>query len=180
MKDEDDQLYIYKLYGVSKPRKIKASKTLRAKIGLGTKITEKQIRHAQDIVDFPQYDFEPHALGYLSKIENCVSSMRETQYDREVNYNEIVIPLSAIKGQAGMFGNWLVSHISEIILKFLEKYKRLDNDALALIISYCNAVRASYKMEIFDTSLSGGQKISHELQYAIDRYNQKFLTRTGR
>jgi hypothetical protein len=180
MRDEDDQLYIYQLYGISTPRKIKADKTLRAKIGISTKITPKQIKQAQDVISYPKKDFSGYALQELLKIEGAVQAMYETTYDRESDYELIIVPLSNIKGQAGMFGNWLASHLSEIILKFLEKYQRLDDHALDILINYCKAIRLTYELQLFDTTSTGGQKIAHELQYAIKRYNERFEEKINR
>ena len=177
MREEDDQLYIYKLYGVSKPRKIKATKELRAKIGPVTKITEEQIKDAQKIIDFPDKDFSSYALEQLLKIEGAIDAMRMMSYDRESDYETVIVPLSNIKGQAGMFGNWLGSHLSEMILKFLEKYQRLDDHALDILVNYSKAIRLTYDLKLFDTSSSGGQKIAYELQYAIKRYDERFKER---
>ena len=104
MREEDDQLYIYKLYGINKPRKIKAAKTLRAKIGPVTKILPEQIRDAQNIIDYPEIDFKPFAFAYIDKIEEAIRIATGTDCDREQYYDELVVPLSNIKGQAGMMG----------------------------------------------------------------------------
>ncbi len=180
MRDEDDQLYIYQLYGISTPRKIKAEKTLRAKIGASTKITPEQIEKAQKIITHPKKDFSGYALQQLSRIEGAIHATYENTYDRESDYELIIVPLSNIKGQAGMFGNWLASHLSEIILKFLEKYKRLDNDALDILGHYCKAIHLTYELELFDTTSTGGQKIAHELQYVVKRYNERFKKKIER
>lgn len=174
MRDEDDQLYIYQLYGISTPRKIKADKNLRAKIGPSAKITAQQIEEAQKVILYPKKDLSSYTIEQLSKIEGVVGAMYERTYDREADYEFIIIPLSNIKGQAGMFGNWLASHLSEILLKFLEKYQRLDNDALDILSNYCKAIRLTHELELFDTTSTGGQKIAYELQYAIKRYNERF------
>lgn len=174
MRDEDDQLYIYQLYGTSTPRRIKATKELRAKIGPATRITEEQIKDAQQIIDRPTKDFSSYAMEQLVKIEGAIDAMRVMSYDRESDYETVIVPLSNIKGQAGMFGNWLGSHLSHMILKFLEKYQRLDDHALDILVNYCKAVRLTYELNLFDTTSSGGQKIAYELQYAIKRYDERF------
>ena len=96
---------------------------MRAKIGPVTKILPEQIRDAQNIIDYPEIDFKPFAFAYIDKIEEAIRIATGTDYDREQYYDELVVPLSNIKGQAGMMGNWLASYLSDIILKFIERFR---------------------------------------------------------
>jgi len=180
MRDEDDQLYIYKLYGVSRPRKIRAQHTLRSKIGPSAKITEEQVRQAQQVINSPEIDFTPYAMDLIAEIEDAIMAMQMDSYGRENDFNRLTVPLSNIKGQAGMFGNWFATDLSQITLKFLEQYKRLDNDALDIISVYCRGARASYDLRLYKPDYDGAQDILMELNYAINRYNEKFKKRTGR
>ena len=173
MDDEDEQLYIYGLYGVMMPRKLRAQKTIRAKIGPSAKITEDQISKAQQFIDECKLDFKPEALNQLTKIENEIKVLRHIEYDRNQHYNAIVIPMMQIKGQAGMFGNMLVSEISAMMMRFLEIFQEFDNDALELLTVYCRTVRISYEKEIINTETDSGRAIINEMQQAMERYKAK-------
>lgn len=180
MREEDDQLYIYKLYGLSTPRRIKADKSLRARIGPNATITEAQIEKAQMAIDDSHVDFKPYALSYVSKIEQAVGMIRAESYAREDDYNLIINPLIQIKGQAGMFGNQLISEVSAMVLKFLEHYQKLDNDMLAFLDIYCQSVRMSYDRQLTRIDSPGGRVLINELSIAMERYRQRFNHRTGR
>lgn len=174
MRDEDDQLHIYKLYGVSTPRVIKATRTLRAKIGAGTKITPEQITTAQDFIENSGLDYSKTALGYIKQLEGVIAAMRETRYNRESDYNMISMPIMQIKGQAGMFGNDLATAISYRILVFLEKFQRLDDAVLDILAVYTKAIKLSYNLKLYNANTQGAREIVKELDEALSRYSRKF------
>lgn len=180
MREEDDQLYIYKLYGISVPRRIRADKSLRSRIGVNTKISTEQIDKAQDIIDNPRVDFEEYAYRYLSKIEKIIDVARQESYMHYDEYEKITVPLTQIKGQAGMFGNPLASEISAMVLKFLEHYQRLDDDMLDILNVYCRMIRASYTKSLLHIETPGGRILIGELTHAMQRYKDKFKKMTGR
>ena len=126
MRDDDDQMYIYKLHGISQPRRLKAINYLRQKIGPNATITDHQIEQAQDIIDNPRMDFTPYALDRVKDIEDAVDFADDVSYMPENMMDGVLRPLMQIKGQAAMFGNPLATELSARILYFLERYKRLD------------------------------------------------------
>ena len=180
MRDEDDQLYVYQLYGVSTPRVIKATKDLRSKIGPNAGIQKHQIEEAQNFIDHSGLDYTDQALEYMNKLENVVKGMRAMPYNREGDYNQISMPIMQIKGQAGMFGNTLASEISYVLLVFLERFQRLDDNVLDIVEEYIKAVRLSYNANLYDTKSQGGKDIVIELDRALKRYKKKFIERTQR
>lgn len=178
MRDEDDQLYIYELYGIKTPRKIKADKELRAKIGVSAKIEAKDIEKAQGLIDNSGLDYKPVALRHIKQLEGVIQSMRATDYNREQDYNMVSMPIMQIKGQAGMFGNHLASDVSYLILVFLEQYQRLDDSILDIVEVYIKAVRLSYDLHLYNSDSQGGKDIVDELKNALTRYRKRFSERT--
>ncbi|PCH99449.1 MAG: hypothetical protein COB76_05710 [Alphaproteobacteria bacterium] len=174
MRDQDDQLHIYELYGVSTPRVIKATMELRNRIGHGTKITSEQIEKAQDFIDTSGLDYSETALGYIKQLEGVIEEMRLSDYDRESDYNMVSMPIVQIKGQAGMFGNDLASALSYRILVFLEKFRRLDDAVLDIVGVYCQAIKLSYNLKLYNIDTKGGKEIVSELDGVLERYRQKF------
>lgn len=174
MREEDDQLHIYELYGVSTPRVIKATKDLRNKIGHGVKITGDQIEKAEEFIQNSGLDYSETALAYIKQLEGVVSEMRQSSYDRESDYNMISMPIMQIKGQAGMFGNELASAISYRVLVFLEKFQRLDDAVLDIVDVYSQAIKLSYDLKMYNVDTPGGKQIVGELDKALDRYRKKF------
>ena len=180
MREEDDQLYIYKLYGLSVPRRMKADRSLRARIGPSVKITDDQVAKAQEVIDNPPVDFEPYAMDYLRKIKDAVEMARHESYLHEEEYNLIILPMTQIKGQAAMFGNHLASEVSAMILKFVEHYKKLDSDMLILLDAYCKTVHLSYSKKLYNVETPGGRVLISEISYAMQRYTERFKKKTGR
>ena len=177
MRDEDDQLYVYELYGVSTPRVIKATKDLRSKIGPNAGITPTQISEAQKFINNSGLDYTEQALNYMKQLEDVVMGLRATPYNREGDYNLVSTPIMQIKGQAGMFGNKLASEISYVLLVFLEKFQRLDDSVLDIIDQYIKAIRLSYNDRFYDNDSDGGKKIVVELDMVLKRYQKKFIER---
>ena len=180
MRDEDDQLYIYKLYGISIPRKFSAQKVLRNKIGPNGGITQRQIDNAQDILENPKIDFQPFALQHISELEHAIRGIKETSYQEGGDHNKITDPLIQIKGQATMFGNPLATDISQTVLRFIEHYKNLDDDALSILQLYCNSIKLSYANKLYNGDTPGGRILISELEHTIARYHEKFKKKTGR
>lgn len=174
MREEDDQLYIYELYGIKTPRRLRASKELRAKIGPGTKIEKKDIEAAQDYIDHCELDYKPVALNLIKELEQVIQGMRLTDYNREQDYNSVSMPIMQIKGQAGMFGNHLASDISYLVLVFLEQFQRLDDKILDIVEVYIKAIRLSYDMRMYDSNSPGGKDIVDELRNVLERYRKRF------
>jgi hypothetical protein len=180
MREEDDQLYVYKLYGISTPRIIKATKTLRNKIGPVAKITSEQIQDAQEYLEECGLDFSIQALQYIEELENIVADMRHSDYNREEDYDIVATPIMQVKGQAGMFGNKLASEVSYMLLAFMEKFRRLDHGMLNIIGIYIRVVRLSYRFELHNTGVPGADDIINELQVALDKYYDKYANDTGK
>jgi hypothetical protein len=180
MNEEDDQLYIYKLYGISTPRRLKAQRELRRKIGSGVKINDIQIARAQEIIDKPRFDYKPYAMESISQIEGLIKEAGDITYMREDVVSAMLVPLIQIKGQAAMFGNKLASQLSARILSLIEYYKRLDKDILDILYIYCKSIRVSYDHKLYESDTQKGAELLSEIDYAIDRYNKKFKAMTGR
>jgi hypothetical protein len=174
MRDEDDQLHVYELYGVSTPRIIRATKDLRAKIGPSAKITDQQLEEAQKFINESGLDYSQTALAYIKQLEGVVNEMRQSSYNRESDYNHVSMPIMQIKGQAGMFGNHLASAISYRVLVFLEKFQRLDDAVLDIVDVYSKVIKLSYNLKMYNADTPGGKEIVSELDKAIDRYRIKF------
>lgn len=178
MSEKDDQMYIYQLFGVSTPRRIKADKRLRNKIGPVAKIGEQQVMKAQRKIDKPDVDFRPYAMDYLKQIDDLVMELKSMDYDREREYNRTIVPVSQLKGQAAMFGNPFVSEVSAKVLRFLEHFKRLDDDVLSILEAYRSCVRTAYERYISKGDSTEAQNLSQEMDAAIQRYIAKFRRRT--
>ena len=181
MLEEDDQLYVYKLYGVSIPRKFKARKNLRNRIGEHTTITQTQIEKAEELIGNGMVDYSPYVFDCLEDILMTVQDVRNGGNDMDdLFYDRVIIPLVQIKGQAAMFGNPVASQLAHIVVNFMEHYHRLDNDVLKIIEACCHSIRISYTKDIKDLASSKAQLLISELQYAMKRYNHKFKQKTGR
>lgn len=180
MRDEDDQLYIYKLYGISVPRMIKATKSLRSRIGPTAQITEEQIENAQEVINNPRSNYRLQALNHIRSIEGAIEMARAESYFHDDQFDMLIVPLVKIKGEAAMFGNPLVSEISAKMVRFIEHYRRLDEDMLQLIEGYCKTIRISYEEEYSEIDSPEGRDILRELSHAMERYAEKFKRKTGR
>lgn len=176
--DKDDQMYIYKLFGVSTPRRIKATDHLRQKIGPIATIDEKKIAIAQRNIDTPKIDYAPYALDLVKALRRIIEELRSMDYDREREYNRVSGPIAQLKGESAMFGNTLSSVISAKVLRFLEHFKRLDNDVMDILEAYCHAITIAYEKSLNDPDTPQARKLSEELNGAMERYIAKFRRRT--
>jgi hypothetical protein len=182
MQEEDDQIYIYKLYGISIPRRFRAQNNIRMRIGYSVKITEEQIQDAQDHIEqqAANYDYQPYVTGYLNEIRLAIQAIRDTDHSDDNFYNQIVLALVQIKGQAAMFGNPIASQLSHLTIRFIEHYRRYDEDILKIIEVCCAAIEHSYNKNILSNKSIKGKLLIDELKKTMERYNEKFKRLTGR
>jgi hypothetical protein len=180
MTDKDDQMYVYKLFGISMPRKVKAVNYIRQKLGPVAKIGDDDIKKAQRVLDNPPFDYEPTALEHVEEVENIILSLKDMGYERESEFSRLTQPIAQIKGHAGMFGNSFVSEVTIRLLSLMEQYKRLDNDMLYIISAWCRCVNLSYEMRIYSMDNMEAQKILTEFDGATERYIQKFKRKTNK
>lgn len=176
--DKDDQMYIYQLFGISTPRRVKAINDIRNKIGPMATIKEDQIIKAQQKIDKKGIDYQPYANQLLSRIEDLLIELKATDYDREREYNRVAAPIAQIKGESGMFGNDFVSDVSARILNFMEHYHRLDDDVLEILQAYCRCVRLAYQHNVSIVDSGDADRLMKELNAALDRYHAKFRRKT--
>lgn len=176
--DKDDQMYVYKLFGISTPRRIKAINTLRQKIGPVATIREDHIIKAQNKIDKSGVNYEPYALALLEKVENIIHELSFNDYDREREYGRVVAPIAQLKGEAAMFGNEFVTEVSARILNFMEHYHRLDDDVLEILRAFCSCIRMAYQNNVSMSKSNGASRLIEELDSAVKRYNVKFRRRT--
>ena len=173
---KDDQLFVYKLFGISTPRLLKSRSNLRQRIGPTATISDAQILKAQYHAEKPAVDFTPYILDYISQLESIVEMLRADDYGREDHYDRTTIPIVQIKGQAAMFGKPFVSSVSEKILFFMEQYKRLDNDVLDILTAYCAVIKT-----VCDADSTASQdNLMEEIESALNRYKLKFDRKTGK
>jgi hypothetical protein len=180
MREEDDQLYIYRLYGISVPRRFRAKNNIRMRVGENASITSEQVEKAQEIIDRKLIDYSPYVYDCLNQIQDALNFAKETPYLDDIFYNQVLFPFIQIKGQAAMFGNPLASELSRVTVNFIEHYRRFDDDMLNIIDVCCKAIRHSYQHEVYKVESSKGQLLLSELQYVMQRYNEKFKRMTGR
>lgn len=177
--DEDDQLYIYKMYGVTQPRRIKADNSLRLKIGPTARITESQIENAQWSIDRGNVDqLYSYAMGLVDKMDNDIAMLSNFEpYDRAEHFNLMLTPVVELKGQCAMFGNDFVTALAKMVVYFLEKYRALDNVTLEIMSIFCRATRLSFDKEIYELGQINAQKLLNELEYTIKWYEDQIRAR---
>lgn len=145
---------------------------LREKMGHGG-IDPVKLKHAQDYIDNNDADFEPYAIGFLSRIDNAINSARDQGILDRSAINSIIRPVMDMKASGAMFKYALLSEIADILLNFLEDIDTLDADAMEII-----AVNRKTMQVIVSGKLKGdggkqGRALTSELYGAVERYHKK-------
>jgi hypothetical protein len=179
MLEEDDQIHVYKLYGIATPRKFRAKKSLRNRIG-DAFITATQIQKAQEIIDRKQVDYGPYVYSFLEQVYEAINHARKETYLDDVFYNRILIPMVQIKGQAAMFGNNVAGELAGSVVNFMERYQLFDDDMLNIIQLCADSIKLSYVSDLSDLERPKAQLLLSELKYAMERYHARFKKKTGR
>jgi len=180
MREEDDQLYIYQLYGISVPRRFKAQNTLRNLIGPSAKITQDQIDSAQEVIDKDIVDYGPQVFILIDDVMSAIAAFEQQPDMDDILYEKVTTAFAEIKGQAAMFGNPLASQLANRLSHFLDQYRRFDKDVLYIIRSCCETIKVTYTKNIKSSDMPQARLFLSELEYAMRRYGDKFKKMTGR
>ncbi len=159
--DTDQPKKTFKLY--------KADKSLQAKTNT-VFLDEKAIERAQHVIESNKVDFAPLAQEYLDDLEQAIKTAKTGEQTDKKIIQDLTAPVMQLKANAVIFHYTLVGNLANIMLGFMEHVKTLDNDAISIITSYHQTIKAIIKNKMTGDGGDSGQAMALELKAACKRY----------
>lgn len=149
-----------------------ASKALKKKVGDGG-IPAHILKKAQDFLDSNPIDFAPYAAHYLEQLVDTRNTVIKGEIDLDSGLKKIVDTVMQMKSNGSMFHYQLVSMISDVMLRFMEQVKTLDEDFIDILNVYLKVLEIVINKKITGNGGREGYALTQELHYACERYYNK-------
>lgn len=147
---------------------------LKRKVGSGG-LDETVLQKAQELLESSDFDFTVQGQRYLMSLREGIR-MAETQrhrFEMESLLATITHPAMQLKANGAMFGYPLVTHIADLMIRFIEVLDELDQDALDIFNGFRTAFNAVIIGHIKGDGGQQGQDLYTALQDACQRYFDK-------
>ena len=154
-----------------KTKLIKPQNTLKKKVGHGGFRSSDLIK-AQAAIENNKIDFKPIARDLLKELSEILSSIDSGQVKPSDSLGVIMYPLMQLRAQGSLFHYPSITHISDIVVDFLDSVAVIDSDILEILTAYQKAANAVLSFEIKDASSKVGQDLCDELKAVCQRYKE--------
>lgn len=151
-----------------------ASIALQQKIGTGP-LNPILVERAQRAIEENKIDFAPLGLQYLTELQEALTAV-ESNIDPEKldeQKRSLTEPVMELKANATIFHYSLVGNLANIMLNFLESITEIDNDALSIVRSHHDSLKAIISGKMKGDGGENGQIMMNELKDACNRYYKK-------
>lgn len=133
------------------------------------------IAAAQKIIEKNDADFLPHAQRHLYALREGIrlTQTQRNRFDIDGLLATIAQPALQLKANGSMFGYPLITHIADLMIRFLEVVKDLDDDAMDVINGFGTALNAVIVGNMNGSGGEDGQNLYRALEEACQRYFNK-------
>jgi hypothetical protein len=147
---------------------------LKEKVGDGG-IPAHFIKQCQDYLESNPVDFSPFARRFLERLEMIRKDIENNRKDNaEQTLEDIVNIIMQMKSNGSMFHYQLISMTSDVMLRFLENVKKLDEDFLDIFAVYIKVGDIILKKKLTGNGGREGYVLTQELHSACLRYYAKY------
>ncbi|PZQ43477.1 MAG: hypothetical protein DI551_12090 [Micavibrio aeruginosavorus] len=147
--------------------------TLKQKVGEGG-IPAYLIKKCQDFLESNPVDFTPYAQRFLQDMEDIARQIEKEDVEPAAALARIVNIIMQLKSNGSMFHYQLLSMTSDVMLRFLENVKGLDQDFLDILAVYTRIVGIILNKRLNGTGGREGYLLTQELHGACLRYYSKY------
>ncbi|MFK7839575.1 MAG: hypothetical protein AB8B83_04530 [Bdellovibrionales bacterium] len=153
----------------SKPKVIKANKSLQAKVGTGP-LDQEAVEKCQMVIDNNDVDFTPLAMEYLDKLKNAIITAKDPSTPTQKAVANMTAPVMELKANASTFKYTLIGTLANVMLSFLEGIEKMDQDAIAIVEAHHKTLTAIVLKKMTGNGGTFGQQMEEELKGACKRY----------
>ena len=155
-----------------KPTFIKPPNTLKKKVGEGG-IPAYILKQCQNYLESSPVDFTPYGHRYLEQLKEIKAKAVKNGLSLDDIHQDLVNIIMQLKSNGSMFHYQLVSMISDVMLRFLEHAKKLDQDFIDICMVYTSVLEIVLNKKLRGNGGSEGYALTQELHNACLRYYAK-------
>lgn len=146
---------------------------LKEKVGEGG-IPAYLIKQCQTFLESNPVDFTPYARRFLEDLEMVKAGLEKKNIDPDKAMKDMVNIIMQLKSNGSMFHYQLISMVSDVMLRFLEKAKKLDADFLDIFNVYIKTLGIIINKKLTGNAGREGYALTQELHNACLRYYSKY------
>lgn len=147
--------------------------TLKIKVGEGG-IPAYVLKRCQEYLESNPVDFTPHAVRHLDQLKDVRAQMEKTAIDHETAKIRLTNIVMQLKSNGSMFHYQLISMISDVMLRFLEKVERINQDFMDIFGMYNRILEIILTKRLNGNGGREGYALTQELHNACLRYYAKY------
>lgn len=156
-----------------KPSFITPPNKLKAKVGEGG-IPAYVLKQCQSYLESNPVDFTPYGHRYLGQLKEVKARAERGNVPLEGIHTDMVNIVMQLKSNGSMFHYQLISMISDVMLRFLENAKMLDQDFLDIFSVYVNVMENILNKKLRGNGGPEGYALTQELHNACMRYYARY------
>ncbi len=142
---------------------------LKAKVGEGG-IPAYVLKQCQNYLESNPIDFTPYGHRYLGQLKEVKTRADRGNVALEKIHEDLTDIVMQLKSNGSMFHYQLISMISDVMLRFLEKAKTLDQDFLHIFAVYISVTESILNKKLRGNGGPEGYALTQELHNACMRY----------
>ncbi|HEU4837951.1 MAG TPA: hypothetical protein VFS88_00900 [Micavibrio sp.] len=154
------------------PSFITPPNTLKAKVGEGG-IPAYILKQCQGYLESNPVDFTPYGYRYLSQLREVKLRIDKGGVQLGDVQGEMTNIIMQLKSNGSMFHYQLISMISDVMLRFFEHAKTLDDDFNEIFGVYTNVLEIVLNKKLRGNGGAEGYALTQELHGACLRYYTK-------
>ena len=152
-----------------KPDFITPPNKLKAKVGEGG-IPAYVLKQCQSYLESNPVDFTPYGHRFLGQLKEVKARTDRGNVTLDHIGTDLVNIVMQLKSNGSMFHYQLISMISDVMLRFLEKAKTLDDDFRDIFAVYINITENILNKKLRGNGGPEGYALTQELHNACMRY----------
>lgn len=156
-----------------KPNFIQPPNTLKMKVGEGG-IPAYVLKQCQNYLESNPVDFTPYGHRYLGQLKEVKVLIDKKASSQQSIHKDLVNIVMQLKSNGSMFHYQLVSMVSDVMLRFLENAKTIDQDFIDIFMVYTNVLEIVLNKKLRGNGGSEGYALTQELHNACLRYYAKY------
>lgn len=156
-----------------KPNFITPPNTLKSKVGEGG-IPAYVLKQCQNYLESNPVDFTPYGHRYLGQLKEVKALIDKKAATQQSIHKDLVDIVMQLKSNGSMFHYQLVSMVSDVMLRFLENAKSIDQDFKEIFLVYINVLEVVLNKKLRGNGGSEGYALTQELHNACLRYYAKY------
>jgi hypothetical protein len=145
---------------------------LKEKLGEGG-LPPETIKQGQAYLESNPVDFTPYAADLLHSLKNFMGGVYTNNHSSDEILLYITKIIMQLKANGSMFHYQLLSMTSDVLLRFMEKAKTVDQDFIDIITVYTNILSVIVSKRLTGNGGHEGYTLTSELSNACERYNKK-------